>query len=307
MAVSGNIFHSYGDASRKEDVLGLIEYLTAKESSIFNMLPKGDAKDTIHSTLTDTYRTAATAAVAEDTDYTSATRTAPSRVTNVIENVAIPFQVTRTQQLIDHYQGENELARQTAKAMVDWHNAVEYDIVHSTLTSGQSGATPKMSGLLEGISQSTNYTAHSSGTAWSASVLKGLQAENWNRNNGDVATDLFLGKVLKDKTDDFTNKSTNVVTGTNVKEVVLAVDVFETGFGKLKVHAHRYVQLTSDATSRVLAINPDKLGIAFLERPRIDTGLARSGDYDMRAVIGKLTLEFKNKLSNYHATGFLLT
>lgn len=307
MSVSGNIFTSYGDVSRVDDVLGLIEYLTAKESSIFNMLPKGSAKDTIHNTLTDTYRTAASAAVAEDTDYTSVTRTSPSRVTNVIQNVAIPFQVTRTQQLVDHYHGENELARQTAKAMVDWHNAVEYDIVHSTLTSGQSGATPKMSGILEGISKSTNYTAHNSGTVWSASVLKGLQAECWNNSNGDVATDLFLGKVMKDKTDDFTNKSTNVVTGTNVKEIVLAVDVFETGFGKLRVHAHRYVQLSSDATSRVLALNPDKLGIAFLERPRIDTGLARSGDYDMRAVVGKLTLEFKNKDSNYHATGFSLT
>jgi len=50
-----NIFTSYGDASRKEDVMGLIEYLTAKESSIFNMLPKSSASDTIHSTLTDTY------------------------------------------------------------------------------------------------------------------------------------------------------------------------------------------------------------------------------------------------------------
>lgn len=116
-----------------------------------------------------------------------------------------------------------------------------------------------------------------------------------------------MGKVLKDKTDDFTNKSTNVVTGSNIKEVVLAVDVFETGFGKLRVHAHRYIQLSSDATSRVLAINPDKMAVAFLERPRIDTGLARAGDYDTRAVVGKLTIEQKNRNCNYHATGFLLT
>ena len=304
---SANIFTSYGDASRKEDVLGLIEYLTATESSIFNMLPKDSATDTIHSTLTDTYRTAATAAVAEDTDYTSVARTAPSRVTNIIENIAIPFQVTKTQQLIDHYQGENELARQTAKAMVDWHNAAEYDVVRSTLVTGASGTAPKLSGILEGISNAHTYTAMNSGTTWSASILKGMQAECWNQSNGDVATDLFLGKVLKDKTDDFTNKTTNVVTGTNVKEVVLAVDVFETGFGKLQVHAHRYLYQTGDSTHRVLAINPDKLGIAFLQRPMIDTGLARSGDYDMRAVVGKFTVEYKNIMSNYYALGFSLT
>ena len=302
-----NIFTSYGDASRKEDVMGLIEYLTAKESSIFNMLPKSSASDTIHSTLTDTNRTAATGAVAEDTDYTNIARTSPSRDTNLIENIAIPFQVTRTQVLVDHYQGENEMARQTAKALVDWHNAAEFDIVRATLVTGASGTAPKFRGILQGISHANTYTAMNSGTVWSASILKGFQAECWNQSNGDVATDLFLGKVLKDKTDDFTNKSTNVVTGTNVKEVVLAVDVFETGFGKLRVHAHRYIYQSGDTTHKVLAINPDKLGLAFLERPRIDTGLARSGDYEARAVVGKLTVEFKNRFSNYHSIGYLLT
>lgn len=304
---SANIFTSYGDASRREDVLGLIEYLTAKENSIFNMLPKSSATDTIHSTLYDTHTTAASQAVAEDTDYTSLARTAPSRDTNLIENIAVPFQVTKTQQLIDHYQGENELARQTAKAMVDWHNAAEFDVVRATLVTGASGTAPKFRGILQGISTSNTYTAMNSGTVWSASILKGLQAECWNQSNGDVATDLFLGKVLRDKTDDFTNKSTNVVTGTNVKEVVLAVDVFETGFGKLRVHAHRYIYQSGDTTHRVLAINPDKLGIAFLQRPMIDTGLARSGDYDQRAVVGKFTVEYKNRYSNYFALGFLLT
>jgi hypothetical protein len=271
------------------------------------MLPKTSATDTIHSTLTDTYRTAASAGVAEDTDYTNLARTSPSRDTNLIENVAIPFQVTKTQQLIDHYQGENELARQTAKAMVDWHNAAEFDLVRSTLVTGASGTAPKFRGILQGISTSTTYTAMNSGTVWSASILKGLQAAAWDAGNGDVPTDLFLGKVLKDKTDDFSNKTTNVVTGTNVKEVVLATDVFETGFGKLQVHAHRYIYQSGDTTHRVLAINPDKMAIAFLQRPMIDTGLARSGDYDTRAVVGKLTLEFKNKYSNYYALGFLLT
>jgi hypothetical protein len=304
---SADIFTSYGDASRKEDVLSLIEYLTAKETSIFNMLPKSSATDTIHSTLYDTYRTAASAAVAEDTDYTNLARTSPSRDTNLIQNIAIPFQVTKTQMLIDHYQGENELARQTAKAMVDWHNAAEFDIVRSTLVTGASGTAPKMRGILQGISTSTTYTAMNSGTVWSASILKGLQAAAWDAGNGDVPTDLFLGKVLKDKTDDFSNKTNAVVTGSNVKEVVLATDVFETGFGKLQVHAHRYLYQSGDTTHRVLAINPDKLGIAFLQRPMIDTGLARSGDYDSRAVVGKLTVEFKNRYSNYYALGFLLT
>jgi hypothetical protein len=298
------ILQSYSDAARKEDVLGLIEILTATETSIFNTLGKTNASDMVHINLTDTLATAASNAVAEEADYTNKTLTTPSRVANLVQIIAYPFSVSRTQQEIDHYHGENELARQTAKALKDWHNSAEYDLIHSTLVSAVSGTAPKMNGILNAISQSTNYTAHNSGTVWSASILKGLMKTCWDNSNGDVATDLYMGSFLKDKTDDFTNKTNITYSSGNEKEVVMAVDVFETGFGRVRVHAHRYVSLGSDATARVLAIRPEKLKVAFLRRPYIDTDLARSGDYDARAVVGKLTLEVRNKVSNWHSTGF---
>ena len=86
-----NILRTYGDVSRKEDVLGLIEILTAQETSIFNTLGKTKAIDTIHNTLTDTLDTAASLAVAEAGDYTAKTLTTPSRVLNIVEMVAYPF------------------------------------------------------------------------------------------------------------------------------------------------------------------------------------------------------------------------
>lgn len=137
---------SYGDVSRKEDVvLNAIEILTAKENQIFNMLGKTTAIDTVHSYLTDTLKTAASSAVAEAGDYTLGTRTTPTRLTNIIENVAIPFAVTRTQRLIAHYHGEDELIRQVNKALMEWANDAEFDLVRSTLVSGVSGTAPKLS------------------------------------------------------------------------------------------------------------------------------------------------------------------
>jgi len=145
-----NILRTYDDAnSRKEDVLGLVEILTAKENWFLANLGKTKAINTIHNTLYDTLRTTATAAVAESGDYTNLARTAPSRFTNIVENVAIPFRVSRTEQLVEQYTGQNELARQTQKALVEWGNAAEFDLVRSTLTSGVSGTTPKMSKLVE--------------------------------------------------------------------------------------------------------------------------------------------------------------
>jgi hypothetical protein len=282
----------------------MIEILTAQEKSIMNMLGKTRAINTIHSTLLDTLDTPASAAVEESADYTAGVLSTPTRLTNLVEVVAKPFKVSRTQQAIEKYSGENELARQTTKALKNFGNSAEFDLVRSTLVSGASGTTPKMEGMIAHISKSTNTTAHNSGTVWSASIMKGLMKDNIDNSNGDVATDIFMGSFLKDKTDDFTNKSTNVVTGTNIREIVNAVEVFETGLGKLAVHYHRYVQQSADATARVLAIRPEKHKVAYLEEPYVDRDLARTGPYDFYAVNGSMTLETRNQDSNFFASGF---
>lgn len=300
-----SILRSYGDNSAKEDVvLNAIEILTARETQIFNMLGKAGAINTVHAYLTDTLSTAASLAVAEGGDYTATALTTPSRLTNIVEVVAKNFKVTRTQQSISHYHGQDELSRQTEKALMDWGNAAEFDLVRSTLVSGASGTAAKMSGIIEATSKSTNHTSHNSGTVWDATILDGLMKDNWDNSNGDVATDLFLGSFLRKATDGFTQKSNIVVNNPGGQTaIVRTVSTYETAFGTLRVHTHRYVQQSGDATGRVLALRPEKLKVAFLEKPYVDTDLARSGDYDNRAVVGKFTLEVHNQDSNWFTDG----
>lgn len=303
-----NILRTYGDVSAKEDVvLNAIEILTARETQIFNMLEKVEAINTVHSFLVDTLDTASSLAVSEAGDYSASSLTTPSRLTNIVEIIAKAFKVSRTEQEIAHYYGGNELTRQTEKALMDWANAAEFDLVRSQLTSGQSGTVPKMNGIIYAISKSTNTTVMNSGTVWAATILDGLMKDNWDNSNGDVATDLFMGSYLRKETDGFTQKSNIVVNNPGGQTtLVRTVTTYETAFGTLRIHTHRYIQQTGDATGRVLAINPDKLKIAFLRKPYIDTGLSRSGDYDTRAVVGKLTLEVRNQDSNWFASGFFI-
>lgn len=300
-----NILRTFGDVSAKEDVvLNAVEILTARETQIFNMLGKTTAINTVHSYLTDTLDTAASLAVAEGADYSATALTTPSRLTNIVEIVAKNFKVSRTQQDISHYHGQDELSRQTEKALMDWGNAAEFDLVRSTLTSGVSGTAPTLSGIIEATSKSTNHTSHNSGTVWDATILDGLMKDNWDNSNGDVATDLFMGSFLRKATDGFTQKSNVVVNNPGGQTtIVRTVSTYETAFGTLRVHTHRYVQQSGDATGRVLALRPEKLKVAFLSKPMIDTGLARSGDYDNRAVVGKFTLEVHNQDSNWFADG----
>jgi hypothetical protein len=306
-----NILRQYGDSSVREDVvLNAIEYLTAKETQIFNMLPKGTAIAMVHNYLTDTLSTAASLAVEEGSDYTATSLTTPTRLTNIVEIVAYDFKVSRTEQQIAHYTGENELNRQVQKAMWNWANAAEFDLLRGTLTSGASGTAPTMNGIIAATSLANNHTSQTSGTVFNTSIVDSLQANSWTNSNGDVPTDLFMGAWIRQKFDQAIQKS-NVVVNTpfSVTDIVRTVSTYQTSFGTLNLRTHRYIQQGGDTTGRILAIRPDKLRVAFLQgggKPYLDTELARNGDYDQRAVVGKFTLEVHNQNSHYYSDGFSL-
>lgn len=298
-----DILRSYGDVSVVEDVLGDIEILTATEDMIHNTLGKTTAIATVHETLTDTLDSVASLATAEAADYTATALTTPVRLTNLVQHVAKQFKVSRIQQKISHYHGEDELARQVQKSMKDWMNSTEFDLVRGSLVSGASGTAPRMNGVINAISKSTNTTAHASGTVFSASILRGLMKANWDNSNGDVATDLYMGSFLSNEMDSFTNKTGVSNDGANITAIMNVVDVFETGLGRVKKHTHRYIQQAADTTGRILGINPSKLRVAYLERPYVDTDLQRAGAYDVRAINGSMTVEVRNQDSNFFTTG----
>lgn len=303
-----SILRTYGDTNAREDVVrDALEILTARETQLYSKLGKTTAINTIHSYQTDTLMTAGSLAVEEGADYTATALTTPSRLTNLVEIVTKNFKVTRTQQDISHYTGTNELQRQTEKALMDWANAAEFDLIRSTLVSGASGTVAKMSGIIEATSLALNHTTQTSGTVWSASILDAYVMNSWTNSNGDVPTELYLGAILRKNTDGFTQKTNQVVNNPmGYTQIIRTVSTYTTAFSTLNVNTHRYIQQAADATGRVLAINPEKLKVAELRSPYIDTSLARLGDYDPRAITGKFTLEVHNQQTNFFSDGFLL-
>lgn len=306
MAQSATL-QTYGDSTIKTDiVLDSVEIISAREDGIFSMLGKTKAIAMVHSYPVDTLLAAGSQAVEQAQDFTYTTRTTPTLLTNIVEEIAIPIRVSRPQMEVQHYHGQNELDRQVAKGVMEFTNAAEFDLVRSTLASGISGTVAKMSGLIQAISKSTNYTSHTSGTVWSASILDGLMQTNWTNSNGDVATDIYMGGVLRRNTDNFIQKSNSVVNIPDARGIVRTVSSYETAFGTLRIHKHRYVQQSADATGRVLLLRPEKLKVAFLTQPTVLTDLSKGGAYEPRAVYGSMTLEVRNQDSNSYADGFLL-
>lgn len=306
MAQAG-VFQTYGDLTIKTDiVLDSVEIISAREDGIFAMLGKTNAIAMIHSYPIDTLLAAGSQAVEQGQNFTFSARTSPTLLTNIVEEIAIAIMVTRPQIAVQHYHGQNELDRQLAKGLMEFTNAVEFDLVRATQTSGVSGTTQTMNGIINAISKSTNTTAQTSGTVFSASILDAYMQNGWSNSNGDVPTDLFVGGVMKRVTDEFITKSNVVVNSPDIRGIVKTVTTYETAFGTLTIHKHRFVQISTDSTGRILAIRPEKLKVAFLEKPTVLTDLQTGGAYTPRAVYGSMTLEVRNQDSNFFASGFLL-
>lgn len=308
MAIASGLL-TYGDVSAREDVvLNAVEILTAQENQVMNLLGKTKAINMVHSFLTDTLLTAGSLAVEQGTDLSLSTLTTPSRLTNIVQEVAKAILVARPQEVIQHYSGINETERQTTKGLKDWGNAVEFDLIRSTLASGVSGTVAKMSGIEQAISKSTNTSAQTSGTIFSATILDGIMVNCWSNSNGDVATDVFVGGTMKRIMDGFTQKTNSLV---NIPggptTIVRTVTTYETSMGTITIHKHRYVFVSgTDATNPILGIRPEKLKIAYLDMPYIKE-LAQSGMYTKKAIYGSMTLETRNQDSNFFQNGFNLT
>lgn len=306
MAIASAL-QTYGDSSKKEDVvLNAIEILTATENQVQASLGKTKAINTVHSYLVDTLLTAGSLATEQGTDFSLSTLTTPTRLTNIVEEIAKAFIVSRPEEVVQSYSGQNELDRQLTKALKDWGNALEFDLVRSTLASGQSGTVAKMSGILQAISKSTNYTLQTSGTVFSATILDALMTNNWTSSNGDVATDAFVGGTMRRIVDNFTQKTNIVMNGSGpITNIVRTVSTYETSMGTLKVNKHRYIWVSGDANNRFLAIRPEKLKVAYLDMPFVKD-LAENGAYNKKAIYGSATLEVANQDSNWFADGYLL-
>jgi hypothetical protein len=298
-----NILPTFSDSSNiVVDVSRAIEILTARENYFVSNLQKVQATAMVHHYQTDTLAAAGSLVVEEGSDLSAAALTVPSRLTNVVQTSAKAFMVSDAQRAVEHFSGTDELARQTDKAIMELANSMEFDLVRNLSVAAASGATGECGGILSAISTALNYSAHSSGTTFAASILDAQIYNNWINSNGDTATDYFVGGFLRKVVDSFTQKTNNIVQVSS-DTIENGITYYSTSFGVVKFHTHRYLNVNGDATGRVLGVRPDKLAVAYLTPPRV-IQLAKTGISEKRAVTAAFTLEVRNQNSNTLYEGF---
>lgn len=294
---------TYGDPSIVTDVQKEIELLTPQENLLLRSLQKTTALSEVHQWQDDTLASAGSSAVTQYKAFTPDTLSVPTLRTNLIEQVYRAGSVTEAQQKVAHFSGKDEYSRQVTKQMINWSNAAEFDLLRSSLVSGASGTTSRMNGVINTLT--TNTTAHTSGTVFSESVLIGLLKQTWDNSSGDTTTDLLVGSILKTKISGFTTGITKYI-DRDAKAAGQVVQMYESDFGTVNVHLHRYVQLSTDATARIVGMNMEKFYIAYLTGGDAKlTKYAKNATSDDFVINGYLTLENRQQVSSFFASGFL--
>lgn len=290
--------YTYDSGARKESLLNLISNISPLETSLLTMLGKSSASNTLHEWVTDTLGAAAAQSIVEGSDATYANRTNPVRVQNQTQIIRIDFQVTDTERARNYPGFKDRYAYEMEKAMKEWRNSTEFNLLRSTLATGTGSATRTMVGLKGAI---TTVATAQSGVSLSETTLNDYLQNAWNQ--GGTPSDVLVGPRLKRRISGFTANTTRQTEAVS-KSLTNVVDTYISDFGVVRINLHRYMTVSGDNNYDILGIQPDKFRTAYFREPE-HVSLAKTGSSTKGMIEGELTLEYLAENSSFKGTAHL--
>lgn len=294
---------TYQDGARREDLLDIIGDVSPDDNPLSTMLATTTASQTLHEWLEDYLaRPSSVSAAIEGAAATYNDLTQPARRNNVTQIIATTYRVSGTERAADVAGMGDPMDYQSAKALKDWKNKLEYSLLRGSRASGDSGVARQMAGI-ENIVTS-HYTNRNSGTS--------LSETEFNSMVYDVASDVGTSDVfdtvlttlqLRQKISTFTAGNTKHVNASE-KKLVRPVMVYESDFGVHKIFGHKDVSAGAATPGpMLLGLKEDKWRIAYLRKPKREM-LAKDGDRDNGQIVGEATLEFLAERTNARRSGY---
>jgi len=292
-----NVF-SYDSNARKESLLDIITNISPVENGLIKLLGRSSATNTLHEWVTDTLKTPAAQAVVEGSDASFANRTNPTRVQNQTQIVRIDFAVTDTERARNYPGFKDRYAYEMQKAMKEWSNDAEFNLLRSTIATGTGSAARTMVGLKAAIT--TNATAQS-GVSLSEAQVNDYMQTAWG--TGGEPTDILVGSKLKRRISGFTANTTRQ-TIAEQEELHNVIDTYYSDFGVFRIRLHRFMTVSGDTNFDILGVQPDKFRVAYLREPEHVT-LSKTGSATKGMIEGEMTLEYLAESSSFKATAQL--
>jgi hypothetical protein len=238
----------------------------------------------------------ATVARNEGFDPSFAVRTNPSRAANYTQIISAEFQVTDSERNSNTAGFKDRYTYEMQKAMLEWRRFAEYSIVRGSLISGTGSTARQLAGV---FAQITTLATNQASVSLSETMMNSYLQNAWN-NGGNVDM-ILVGGTLKRRISTFTNTNTRFVDATQ-SNVNNTINVYDSDFGRVEIHKHRYVSGQVDDTNlRMAGIQKDKWAVAHLDEPHYQE-IPRTGYSSKGMIVGELTLEGLNQKSSFATT-----
>ena len=293
MAQSFNF--TYDDSAIREDLLDLIVNIDPEEDQLYVGLAKHKASQPYHQWLTDTLATVSGTGQKEGFDPAYAARTNPSRKANYTQIISAEFQVTDSERNSNTAGFKDRYTYEMQKAMLEWRRNAEFSIVRNSLVSGTGSAARQMAGVRAQIS---TLTTNQASVSLSEKMFNDYLQNAWS--NGGIVDNVYVGASLKRRISGFINTNTRFVDATN-SSVNNVINVYDSDFGRMNIHKHRWVQNSDDTNLNLIGIQQDKWAVAHLDEPHYQE-IPRTGYSSKGMIVGELTLEALNEKSSFQTT-----
>lgn len=297
-----NVQVTFNTVGNREDLADIIYNVDPTDTPIVTAVGSTKSTAVLHEWQTDTLDAAVgTNQVQEGATVSATAFTATVRESNTCEIAQKAFAVSGTQLALRPAGRKDELAYQALKATKALRRDIEMSLfgvntaetVNANTTAHKAGAyetwiTSNVSRAGDGSSGSRGNTAATDGTqrAFDESLMKQVLASCWG-NGGDPDC-VFLGSFNKQVYSGFAGNATRFKTAED-RTLVATIDVYQSDFGEVRVYPSRQSRSRS-----ALVIQKDMVAVAWL-RPVFQQEIAKTGDAEIRQVLGEYTLEMRNE------------
>ncbi len=276
---------TYKAVGNREDVTGLVVNIAPDETPIYSMVPRGKATATKHEWLEKTLRAAKVNSTVEGGTLTTDHVRARTRLFNYTQIFQQGYDVTGTQEAVAKYGGvSSDLDDAMADALKELALDIELGWISEDTPAAGDAGTARVAGGLPAFISTNKKENGGTPRAYTETLLKQAIQASWTKggvpkyvvqsgDNQNIANGFKGGNM--------TNQDAKS------KQVVSAVDVYVSSFGKVTFVPHRQM-----ANTDVYVLDTQYLSTDYL-RPFKDNELPKTTDAEKRNILGELTFVCK--------------
>lgn len=304
MAVPTNVFDTYEQVGKREDITDVIYNVDPTDTPYITKIDTTEATARVHSWQTDSLDSpSGTNIVAEGDDATSDSLSATTLLSNTCQISDKVPRVSGTSRAIVTAGRKDELPYQIMKSALAIRRDMETSLTQNTAEVDGDATTPRVLGGAEtwyttndsrgagGADGGTGDSTATDGTqrVFTETLLKAVLADC--ADAGGDPDCILLGSFNKQKASGFTGNATREIrAGENTLDA--SIEVYKSDFGDLEL---KYSRFTRARVAHV--IQTDMWATAYLRPVHIED-IAKTGDSDRRQIITEFTLESRNEAAS---------